>query len=178
MKLFYLLLFMILSLGCSSQKSAFNLEKLDKIKSFSTSDCPEDGTCTLKIIPNKSLTLKYDDFGQLYGETIGSDQVLIEYTYKRKVPKNLADAHYSETYYFTIPKSTKELDLLDNELQKVNLVVDRRCFCKGTAGFFKITTGNLKLHIKKNELTLNGNFSNKKLPLLITKIDERVSLAQ
>ena len=69
-----------------------------------------------------------------------------------------------------------EAQFASEELQKVNLVVERRCFCKGTAGFFKIIRGNLKLNIEKNELTLSGNFSNKKLPLLVTKIDEKVSL--
>lgn len=168
----------ILSLGCSSQKDTFHLKKLEKIRSFSVSKCPKDGTCSFELIPNKSLHLKTDEFGQLYGEAVSSTNILVKYSYKRSVPKNLADAHYSETYYFTISKDTKELNLINTDLQKVSLVVDRQCFCKGTVGFFKITTGNLKLNIKKNELTLSGNFSNKKLPLLITKIDEKVSLEQ
>ncbi len=176
MKLFYLLLFISFCTGCGSQKKTGVLKKLKDTKSFTTNNCPEDGVCSLKLIPNKSLQLKTDEFGQLYGETVTSDDILIKYSYNRNVPKNVADAHYSETYYFSISKNSTELDLRDAELQKVNLVVDRQCYCKGTAGFFKINNGALKLHIKKNELTLNGNFSNEKLPLIFTKIDEKVSL--
>ena len=176
MKFLYLLLFIIFSTGCSSQKNIPGLEKLKTIRSFTSSNCPEDGTCQLKLTPNKSIDLKQDEFGQFYGELIDSDDILVSYSYRRNPPENAVDAHYSETYYFSIPKSTKQLDLYDADLQKVNLVVDRQCYCKGTAGFFKITSGRLSLNIKKNELTLNGIFSNEKLPLLITKVDEKVSL--
>ena len=178
MKAFYLLLFTAISFGCSSQKNVFSFENLVQAKTFASSNCPDDGSCFLEIIPNKSLLIKKDQFGQLYGETVDSDLVLIKFGYSRKVPKNAVDAHHSETYYFTIPKSTKNLDLSNEELQEVNLVIDRQCFCKGTAGFFKITSGQLNLDIRKNELTLNGNFSNEKLPLLFTKINEKVSFEQ
>lgn len=176
MKFFYLLLSIVISTGCSSQKNVSSLEKLKTERSFNSSNCPEDGTCELKLIPNKSLNLKKDEFGQLYGEEIDSDMILVSYSYHRNAPKNAVDAHYSETYYFSIPKNTKNLDISDADLQNVNLVVDRQCYCKGTAGFFKISSGKLTLNIKKNELTLNGIFSNKNLPLIITKVDEKVSL--
>ena len=178
MKFIYLFTILLIYSGCKSQKEAFSLEKLQEIKSFSLTNCPEDGACILELIPDKSMVLKKDNFGQHYGETITSEDILVKYTYERKVPENVADAHYSESYYFNLPKNTQDLDLYDADLQKVNLVVDRQCFCKGTAGFFKITNGNLKLSIKKNELTLSGKFSHKNLPLLITEIKETVSLEQ
>lgn len=178
MKFYHLLFLLILFTGCSAQKNTTALQQLEKIKSFSTSNCPDDGVCNIQIIPNKSIELKKDKFDQLYGETIDSDKILIKYSYKRNVLENTADAHYSETYYINISKDTKELDFNDLELQKVDLVVNRLCYCKGTTGFFKITNGNLKLHIKKNELTLSGVFSHKKLPLIVTKIDEKMNLAQ
>ena len=175
MKFSYLFVLLSISFGCSSQK---NTLKLSEAKSFSVSNCPTDGKCTLKLVPNQSFIYKTDTFGNGYGETIESQHILLKYSYRRNPLKGAVDGHYSETYYFNLTKSTEELNLKNDDLQTVGLVVDRQCFCKGTAGVFKITNGNLTLVIKKNELTLNGNFSHKKLPLVITKINEKVDLAQ
>ncbi len=176
MKGAYLLVVVIFTLGCGTHKNSAVLEDLQGPISNSMSACLEDGRCTLEIIPNQSLLLKEDAFGQFYGEQITSELLLFKLSYERDVPKGVADAHYSETYFFSIPKTTSTLELNNAELSKVNLVVERRCFCKGSAGFFKILSGKLKLSIKKNELTLSGRFSHENLPLLMTKIDEKVSL--
>ena len=178
MKFFYLLFAVLVALNCSSSKNISTLEKLTGAQSFLSVNCPKDGVCTIQILPDKALTLKTDAFGQYYGEQVESNQILITYSYKRNVPQNTADGHFVETYYFSIPKNTEAITLTDAELQSVNLVVERQCFCKGSAGFFKITNGNLALRIQKNELTLKADFSHEKLPLVITKIDEKINLEQ
>jgi len=176
MKGAFLLIIMVFTLGCATQKNSAVLTDLQSPISNSMNQCLEDGHCTLEITPNQSLLLKKDAFGQFYGERTTSELLLFKLTYERTVPKGVADAHYSEAYFFSIPKTTTTLELNNAELSQVNLVVERRCFCKGSAGFFKILSGNLKLSIKKNELTLSGHFSHENLPLLMTKIDEKVSL--
>lgn len=176
MKAAFLLLFLVFILSCGTQKNTSGLEDLQDPIGLTMKSCLEDGTCKFEVIPNQTLLIKEDTFGQFYGEQTKSQLLLFKLSYERKVPKGVADGHYSETYFFSIPKATTTLELEDAQLSRVNLVVERRCFCKGTAGFFKITSGNLKLSIKKNELTLTANFSHENLPLLMTKIDENVSL--
>ncbi len=170
------LVLVVFALGCGAQKESSGLTKLQDPVELKMRNCLADGNCSINIIPNSSMKLKKDTFGQLYGEPVKSELLLFKLSYDRKAPKGVADANYSETYYFSIPKNTSTLDLKNEQLSQINLVVERRCFCKGTAGFFKILSGNLKLSIKKNDLTLSGNFSHENLPLLMTKIDEKVSL--
>ena len=167
---------MVLILGCGAQKNPNGLAAFQDPLHHAMKNCIEDGDCILEIIPNSKLDLKSDEFGQLYGVIATGELMVFKLMYDRNVPKGIADANYTETYYFEIPKNTEKLVLKDRELAQINLVVDRRCFCKGTAGFFKILSGNLRLSIKKNELTLSGNFSHGSLPLVMTEIDEKVSL--
>ena len=176
MKEVFPIVILVLLMACGTQKEISGLEDLQTPIRQQMNTCIDDGTCSIEILPNSSMSLKKDAFGQLYGELTKSDLLLFKVTYERNVPKGLADADYRESFYFSIPKSTTSLQLEDGQLSQVNLVVERRCFCKGTAGFFKILSGKLELSIKKNELTLNGNFSHVNLPLLMTKIDEKVSL--
>ncbi len=178
MKITFVFFMIIFLSSCSAQKNISSLAELKGNKSFKVTNCPKDGSCSLRIIKNKTLDLKKDEFGMYYGQKINSNSILLEYTYERNKLKNTVDSHYSETIYFSIPKTTESLMLIDKDLQKVSATLHRLCYCKGTTGYFKITKGNLSLNIKKNELTLNADLSIKNIPIVLNKIGEKISLVQ
>lgn len=167
-----LLLFILTS--CASQKNSFFLQDLKEPIQYKLESTKKGFDTYLEIIPNKSLLLKKDEFGMLYGNFIKGDSILIKYQFKKKKIKNVVDDNFIETLYFTTDKTTTNLTLENLQLSKINMVLQRQCYCKGTAGFFKITNGNFNLNIKKNELTLTTDFSIKNIPHVLTKINEKV----
>ena len=171
----YLLLFLIFILSaCSAQRGS--LSNLEKSQETSLKNCPPGYDCSLKITPNRSLLLRKDEFGILYAETVNSNRILIKYEFKRKIVDKTADGHFIEAVYFTIQKTDNNIVLKDRNLEKVNMVLHRQCYCKGSTGYFKIKNGNFRLSIKKNELTLNTDFSINNIPHLLQKINEKMIL--
>lgn len=68
-----------------------------------------------------------------------------------------------------------EVNLKDSELEKVNLLFGRLCFCRGQSGYYKITRGDLKVTKTNanNEFLLTLNFKTDDVPQIITEISEK-----
>ncbi len=163
---FYLVILLTV-VSCKSQKGI----------PTNTPLCLEEGTCKTSISKNQKINLLEDSIGKIYPKIVSGNLVLYKFTYSKNTPKNLADGHYSETILLEFPKETENLILKDKELQKVNLLFERQCFCRGTAGWYKITKGNLHLKkLKNNNYSLSLNFATNTSPQLINKIEETFSL--
>jgi len=148
-KILILSLTAVLTFGCANSKKAVEEPMKEK---ETTSICPEEGVCTSKIFKNQQLHIQVDETGALYYRLIENKNTsVISYKYKKHTDSTLVDNHYSETLLFEIDNNTKELDLRDKNLQNVKMLFDKQCFCRGQAGVYKITSGQL-VFTKENEL--------------------------
>jgi len=106
--------------------------------------CPEDMECSVKVIPDTRLSLQ-DNNADLQFIT-DTDYNVIAITINRIVPETVADAQYREELYVEVPKQRSELHLEGQDLQKVNAIFGRFCFCPQPAvGYVKIDHGKLDI---------------------------------
>lgn len=176
MKNLILVLLVIMVSGCKSTHINKALSSLDKKYTTETTNCIPNATCQIDLIPNANLIIKQDEFENSYIDIEKGHHTVIRYLLKRSAIPNTADSNYSEIIYLEIDNFNKTLILNDKELQQIKMTYARLCNCKGTSGYFKVTNGHLKLHLKKNELTLITNFNVEKIPQLLTNINEKVIL--
>jgi hypothetical protein len=160
-------------LFCSSKK----VDAAKKIHSTTvgkTHTCPSDGKCTVEIFKNKSLEIVKDDIGSIYYKMLESENTqIIKYTYFRNSPRpDYKDGNYSEEIIFEVGNLDKILNLNDVDLQQTKMLFGRFCYCKGQAGYFKISDGNLKLEKKENVIQFNLVFKIVEVPQIINSITE------
>ena len=142
-------------------------------KFTSSSACPENTICTVEIIPNSSLEIKTDTFNRIYATVEKGTQVVFKYSFKQNEDQQYLDGHYIEEIYAELPSNFSEISLKDEELSKVKLLFNRLCYCKGSAGFYKIKKGKLVLKkIKKNIYTMHLDFKMDEVPQITTTINE------
>lgn len=171
MKFIYLISVFFLVLSCSTVKKSTRENK----PLLTENSCPEGGDCVFEVLKDSELKIKSDEFGKLYPEIIAGDHLVIKYQFKKKEVKNTVDGSYSEYVYFEINKKDQRLILRDSELQKVKMLYGRICFCRKAIGYFKVTDGTLFLFNDQNKLSMNLNFTVKKVPQKITEIKENIN---
>lgn len=177
------LFFIFITISCTSQKNKLTKNKVVTVKSDldlvkttpnkkQLNNCPADGICTIEILKNKSLVIKTDDIGAIYYQMEDNNTTsVIVYSYNKKTEAGLQDASYKEEIIFEISNSETKILLSNNDLQKTKMLFGRHCYCKGQAGYFKVTEGNLKLVKSNTKTTLNLDFKVKQVPQIITSID-------
>jgi sucrose-6-phosphate hydrolase SacC (GH32 family) len=159
----------LLTFGCANYKKAGEETMKEK---ETASICPEDGTCTSKIFKNQQLYIQVDETGALYYRLIENKNTsVISFEYKKHTDSTLVDNHYSETLLFEIDNNTKELNLKDKNLQNVKMLFDKRCFCRGQAGVYKIEKGHLVFTKEKEVSTIQLSFE-------IQNIDQKLKTIQ
>ncbi len=139
--------------------------------------CPENGTCKIELIPNKSIVFETDNIGIMYPVISEGDKTILKYTYKRNTIPNTQDGDYTEIVYAVFDATITPMKLLNEELQDVKLYFGRLCYCKGETGYFPIKEGELKLSkINKNSFKIDIEFNISEVPQIISKISETISL--
>lgn len=138
-----------------------------------SNSCPENGNCTIELIPNKSISFKKDKFGIAYPEIIEGGKTILKYTYKKNPANNTEDSNYTELIYAEFDKEITEIELINEQLQNIKLYFGRLCYCKGETGYFPIKNGKLKLtKPSKNTVEINFDFKIKEVPQIVSKINE------
>lgn len=140
------------------------------------SGCPDEGDCTVKIHKNMNLIIKEDGTGAIYPEMVAGKNTVVEYTYLKEGPEGTADGNYSETIHFEIPASVESLSKVNASLGDVKLLYGKHCFCKGEAGYYPISNGELSVSANNKTLAFNLNFKVEKTSQVISNISEKVKL--
>lgn len=151
MKSYYIFLFVLVCFSCKSSK---NFEE--------SPTCPEGYDCAAEIIKNKSIVILEDTIGKNYVKLEDSDKFhTIKYTYSFKSRPELADANYSEVFYFHFPVDTKNMLLNGKEVQDANFIIAKHCFCPD-AGYEVINDGNITIELDDNKYYLSLGFQSDK----------------
>ena len=151
------LLFLIIA----SCKSTFMINEALLVN---TLNCPENGDCTIELLPNSSLEFKKDEFGNLYPVISEGNKTIFKYIYTKKPIPNTQDSNYSEIVFAELDSVITEKTFTNETLQDAKLHFGRLCFCKGESGYFPIKKGEFKItKSSKKGLKIDFNF----------KIDER-----
>lgn len=175
MKLFYFITSLLLVVGCNTASTVTNNPSKDMVQSQKKTICPEEGSCTVKAIPNKSLNIKEDGIGKIYPEITDGENIIIHFSFLRKAPEGIADGNYSEEIYFEIPSNQNSLQKENLSLKDVNLIFGRHFFSP-EAGFFIINKGELSLNRKDNQISFDLKFQAEEGRQLIEHISEVVEL--
>lgn len=142
-----------IALSCCNFKKAVSQDNKNVSPQILT-PCPETMECTLEVLQNKSMVVKTDGIGAIYYELEDNPETTVYlYTYKLKTDKQYQDAGYREEIIFEANNSDTDLSLTDKELQNTKMLFGVWCYCKGKAGFYKITKG--KLSKKGKDITVD-----------------------
>ncbi len=143
-KMIALLAIAAVTVSCSTTKGVESTNWLGK-KVTMISVAPENGKVAATREFEKGLNL--NGFNELYPQThFDPEKVLVEYSFDRnKAEGNHADDFYKEELFMEIPVKAFKKQYKDAELDQVKLVYGKHCYCKGEAGYFKITEGTLKI---------------------------------
>ena len=95
---------------------------------------------------------------------------VIVYEYKRNVEEGLQDGEHREEIVFEINNAETAFSLKDQNLQNTKMLFGRHCFCRGQAGYFKVTEGNLNYENKNGTINFNLEFKMTKVPQLYTSV--------
>ena len=163
-------IFLFLLMSCKAQ----NTKTISETKEFSSSpECPKDGDCSFELFPNSSINLVVREGTSSYTTIEKGNKTVFKFSFKRNVDQQVMDGHYIEEIFAEFDSDLSELNLEDKELRKVNLILNRICYCKGSYGSYVVTKGELSLKkIKKNTYQLNINFKLDEVPQVISSINE------
>lgn len=149
----------------------------DSNKNFSSSTsvyCPETGTCNLETLTSKNLVLLKDNIGSLYPEIQDGNHCVISFEFKKNVDPNLQDASYTELVIFELPQNFDKNVYENQDLEKLNMVFGRLCFCRGQTGYYSIKTGSLKFEEKEGELFFQLDFQIDEVPQIVSHIEGKI----
>ena len=175
MKAFYFLLPLLMINACKTQTGTGTTTEntMEQISEKATG-CPEAGNCNVQVHENMNLVVKEDGTGATYPEMVAGSNTVVVYTYLKKGPENTVDGDYSETIHFEIPKAMKNINKVNASLSDVKLLYGKHCYCKGEAGYYPITNGELSVSINNQTLAFNLNFEVGKTSQVISNISETV----
>ncbi|MDI1254957.1 MAG: hypothetical protein PSV16_02565 [Flavobacterium sp.] len=162
-KIFFLL---VVLMACKSAKQSIVAE--NAIVNF-TSDCPKEGTCTVKLLHNKAVVTKTDENGENFQYNLIADttKTTIVYEYSKNVPKGIMDAGLREEIVITIDNNIKEGRFTDFQ----SAVFGRFCYCKGYTGYYKIKRSVLTVINKNQQQYFNFQFKVDDVPQITQSID-------
>jgi len=135
--------------------------------------CFENGDCTVEILKNAEILIKKDDTGQLYVEIMPGVKNVFRYSYTRKKLEGIADSGYQEIVLFEFISGEINLHLQDKNLQEAKLIFGRLCYCKGESGYFRISSGDLKLVSKGKSVKVDLKFQ-AMVPQIIHELKETI----
>jgi hypothetical protein len=142
-----------------------------------SANCPENGTCSMELIPNKTIVFKTDNIGIMYPVISEGDKTILKYTYQRNAILNTQDGNYTEIIYAELDATITPIKLSNEALQDVKFYFGRLCYCKGETGYYPIKNGDFKLtKIDKNSFKIDLNFKVSEVPQIISNIEEIISL--
>lgn len=133
MKNIFFAIFACLLLSCATKKQTEHII----FENYTVlSQCPEAGTCGFSIAKDAALTLASSGNGALYYRlTPMPGNVVVKYTYNKKINPAYADGSYREEFLFETDENFSNLKTNNSDVKKI---FGLHCFCKGKAGYYTV----------------------------------------
>jgi hypothetical protein len=142
-----------------------------------TLNCPENGDCTIELLPNKSLEFKQDEFGNSYPVISAGNKTIFKYIYTRKPIPNTQDGNYSEIVFAELDSVISPKTFTNETLKDAKMHFGRLCYCKGETGYYPIKKGEFNISkSSKKGLKTDFNFKIDEVPQIISAINETVCI--
>ena len=171
-----LIICVLLLVSCKTSKPQNSVKVANEIILVQSENCPENGSCVLELIPKKTITFKNDEFGNLYPIITEGTKTLFKYTFTKNPISDTEDSNYTEIVYAELDLN-KDAQFQNETLKDIKMHYGRLCFCKGESGYFPINKGVFNLtKMEGSLLKIDVDFVMKKIPQLVSKIHETVSL--
>lgn len=155
--------FIFLAFSCAGSKNE-HVDKNSKSSYQIENKCPKDVDCSFEVLKNKSLHIIKDDIGMSYYELIEDPKkVVFKYSYKLITDKDLQDAGYSEEILFETEKDYTDFNYSGKNLKTSKAILNVMCFCRGKAGTYKITEGEISKNGKDLLIKIPSIVSNQKI---------------
>jgi len=170
MKLSIAIIFLFLLMSCKAQ----NTKIISETKEVTlNTECPEDGDCSFELFSNSSIKLVVREGASSYTTIEKGNKTVFKFSFKRNVDKQAMDGHYIEEVFAEFDANPSELNLENKDLRKVNLILNRICYCKGSYGSYVVTKGQLSFKkTGENTYHLSIDFKVDEVPQVITAINE------
>jgi len=173
MKYIYSFIFLFALFSCSSSKTT-TTAKPEKFRI--TQGCPQKANCEVEIHDNKTISKKTEETtGKFYPEFIeDSTKTVIKIVLDLNADQAAVDGQYREEIIFEWPKNQKQINLANEDLQDIQLLFGRFCFCdKKTVGYFEIDQGEINLEEGKFSLDFKNT---QDIPQVLESISGRYKL--
>ena len=108
-------------------------------------NCPENGDCTIELLPNTSLEFKKDEFGNLYPVISEGNKTIFKYIYTRKTVPNTQDSNYTELVFAELDSVISPKTFTNETLKDAKLHFGRLCYCKGETGYYPVKNGEFSI---------------------------------
>jgi len=134
-------------------------------------DCPENGTCTIKILKNKSLNILKDNTEAIYYQlSENNSKSVVHFKYDKNKIENTSDSSHIEEIIFEINNNENNLDIENKKLQETKMLFGRHCFCREKSGYFTVVDGRLKISSENEKTFYELIFSINETPQLFSEI--------
>lgn len=171
-----LIICVVVLVSCKTSKAVESVIPASETILVQSENCPENGSCVLELIPNKSIAFKKDEFGNLYPVISEGTKTLFKYTFTKNPISETEDSNYTEIVYAELDLN-KDAQFQNETLKDIKMHYGRLCFCKGESGYFPINRGIFNLTKMEGDLVkIDVDFVMKKIPQLVSQIHETVSL--
>ena len=157
-------LFALILFSCCSKKttSANNISQKVNI-------CADNGTCTIEILKNKSISINAD-FGKTNYILIDDfDKNVVKYQYAKNLEESNIDGGYREEIIFEIDNKKNEISLQDIDLQQTKMLFGRYCNCRGQTGLYKVVRGSIDLK-NHDDVSFDLNFKITEVPQVTNNV--------
>lgn len=178
MKALFFIMPLLIANACKTQDAKTISTNDTQVEMTQNNDnsCPDEGTCTVEVMENKTIEIMKDGLGDLYPEVKNGNNIVVQYTYSKQGPDGTVDGNYSETVHFEIPASTTNLSKEGTSLQDVKLLYGKQCYCKGEAGYYRISEGKLSLEKSNRQIAFDLQFNVGKTSQVVSHISENVKM--
>ncbi|QAA81768.1 hypothetical protein EI546_08560 [Aequorivita sp. H23M31] len=177
MKIIYFLFPLFIATACKTQTGTVTAPEktIMKNSNMDRKGCPSDGTCSVKVLKDKSLEIRKDEtMRTIYPEIVDGNNIVVEYTYFRSGPEGTADGNYSETIQFELPAKTKDLVKQNGGLADVKMLFGKSGY--RNLEYHMVSDGKLSVQNTENGLSFTLDFKMDKTPQVVTHINESITL--
>ena len=155
--------------GCKCKKPM--AENVQKTTTSVMSDCLPEANCFQEIHTDSALEIVREESGRPYYKIIPQvGTTVYRYELSEKQDEQYMDGGYREEIIFELPSDSKNEVISGKELTATKALFGVFCYCKGKAGYYEITDGNINKTAKEIQVSIPEIVEGQKVRTLVVKL--------